>query len=113
MGNAITADPILPPSATVTTGLNAPDGIVGTLPSYPGAPAGSTVVLYTQKILGYFIVGTTNGSVSGSTFTKGTLTLPASTITYTPSVHPERAVAEWRTRSKSTSAPTSASRSRK
>jgi hypothetical protein len=88
VGNAITADPILPPHASVTTGLKAPDGIVGTLPSYPGAPAGSTVVLYTEKVLAYFIVGTTDGSVSGTTFTKGTVKLPASTITYTPSVHP-------------------------
>ncbi|MGO9321961.1 MAG: putative Ig domain-containing protein [Solirubrobacteraceae bacterium] len=87
-GDAITADPILPPNAAVTTGLKAPDGIVGTLPSYPGAPAGSTVVLYTEKILAYFIVGTTNGSVSGSTFKAGTVTLPAATINYTPSVHP-------------------------
>jgi len=87
-GDAITADPILPPSASMTTGLKAPDGIVGTLPSYSGAPAGATVVLYTQKILGYFIVGTTNGSISGSTFKAGTVGLPASTINYTPSVHP-------------------------
>jgi hypothetical protein len=86
-GDAITADPILPPSATMTTGLLAPDGIVGTLPKYPGAPAGSTVVLYTQKVLSYFIVGTTDGSVSASNkFTAGKLTLPAATITYTPSV---------------------------
>jgi hypothetical protein len=87
-GNTITADPILPAQAAVTTGLKAPDGIVGTLPSYPGAPAGSTVVLYTEKVLAYFIVGTTDGSVSGTTFTKGTVKLPAATITYTPSVHP-------------------------
>jgi hypothetical protein len=87
-GAAITADPILPPDASVTTGLKAPDGIVGTLPSYPGAPAGSTVVLYTEKELAYFVVGTTDGSVSGSTYTKGTVKLPAATITYTPSVHP-------------------------
>jgi hypothetical protein len=87
-GDAITADPILPPNAAVTTGLKAPDGIVGTLPSYPGAPAKSTVVLYTEKVLAYFIVGTIDGSVSGSTFTKGAVSLPASTITYTPSVHP-------------------------
>jgi hypothetical protein len=87
-GDAITGDPILPPNAAVTTGLKAPDGIVGTLPSFPGAPAKSTVVLYTEKVLAYFIVGTTDGSVSGSTFTKGTVKLPASTITYTPSVHP-------------------------
>ncbi len=92
-GNAITADPILPPNASVTTGLKAPDGIVGTLPSYPGAPAGSTTVLYTEKLLAYFIVGTTDGSVSGSTstYTKGAVTLPVpagNSITYTPSVHP-------------------------
>ncbi len=87
-GDAITADPILPPNAQVTTGLKAPDGIVGTLPSYPGAPANSTVVLYTQKLLAYFIEGTTNGSVSGSTFKAGTVALPATTINYTPAVHP-------------------------
>jgi hypothetical protein len=88
VGAAITSDPILPPDASVTTGLKAPDGILGTLPSYPGAPSGSTVVLYTQKVLAYFIVGTTDGSVSGSTYKTGTISLPATTITYTPSVHP-------------------------
>jgi hypothetical protein len=88
VGAAITADPVLPGDAAVTTGLKSPDGIVGTLPSYPGAPAGSTVVLYTEKILAYFIVGTTDGSVSGSTYKAGTVALPAATITYTPSVHP-------------------------
>jgi hypothetical protein len=87
-GDAITADPIVPPDASVTTGLKAPDGIVGTLPSYPGAPQGSTVVLYTEKELAYFVVGTTDGSVSGSTYKSGTVTLPAATIVYTPSVHP-------------------------
>jgi hypothetical protein len=87
-GDPITADPILPPDAAVTTGLKAPDGIVGTLPSYPGAPTGSTVVLYTEKLLAYFIEGTSNGSVNGSTFKAGTVALPAATINYTPSVHP-------------------------
>jgi hypothetical protein len=90
-GDAITADPIVPADATMTTGLKAPDGIVGTLPSYPGAPAKATVVLYTEKLLAYFIVGTTNGSVSGSTFKAGSVTLPGAgtvTINYTPSVHP-------------------------
>jgi Bacterial Ig-like domain (group 3)/Putative Ig domain len=86
-GDAITADPIVPPSTAMTTGLIAPDGIVGTLPTYPGAPAGSTVVLYTEKLLSYFIVGTIDGSVnSKNTFTAGKVTLPAATITYTPSV---------------------------
>ena len=87
-GSPITADPIIPAQATVTTGLKAPDGIVGTLPSHPGAPSGSTVVLYTEKLLAYFIVGTTNGSVSGSTFKAGAVTLGTGiTINYTPSVH--------------------------
>jgi hypothetical protein len=90
-GDAITADPIDPPNAEVTTGLKAPDGIVGTLPSYPGAPSGSTVVLYTEKQLAYFIVGTTDGSVSSAgKFTAGSVSLPLATgtsITYTPSVH--------------------------
>jgi Bacterial Ig-like domain (group 3)/Putative Ig domain len=86
-GDAITADPIAPPTATMTSGLIAPDGIVGTLPKYPGAPEGSTVVLYTEKLLNYFIVGTTDGSVNASNkFTAGKIALPASTITYTPSV---------------------------
>jgi Bacterial Ig-like domain (group 3)/Putative Ig domain len=85
-GDPITADPIVPPTATMTTGLLAPDGIVGTLPSYPGAPEESTVVLYTEKILNYFVVGRTNGSVNGSTYKAGAVTLPASTINYTPSV---------------------------
>jgi Bacterial Ig-like domain (group 3)/Putative Ig domain len=86
-GDAITADPVLPAATSMTTGLIAPDGIVGTLPSYPGAPSGSTVVLYTEKLLSYFIVGTTNGYVDSSNkFHAGSVTLPASTIVYTPSV---------------------------
>ncbi len=86
-GDPITADPIVPGETQVTTGLLAPDGIVGTLPSYPGAPAGSKVVLYTQKVLSYFIVGTTNGSVSTSNkYTAGKFTLPASTINFKRSV---------------------------
>ena len=70
----------------MTTGLDAPDGIVGTLPTYPGAPAGSTVVLYTEKILSYFIEGTTNAKI----------TLPAATINYTPSVTKRGAAADER-----------------
>lgn len=86
-GDAITADPILPPGTAMTTGLIAPDGIVGTLPKYPGAPQGSTVVLYTEKLLSYFIVGTTDGSVSSANkYTAGKITLPAATITFKPSV---------------------------
>ncbi|MHB8242408.1 MAG: putative Ig domain-containing protein [Solirubrobacteraceae bacterium] len=86
-GDAITADPILPSGTAMTTGLIAPDGIVGTLPKYPGAPQGSTVVLYTEKLLSYFIVGTTDGSVSSANkYTAGKITLPAATINFKPSV---------------------------
>jgi hypothetical protein len=83
-GDPVTTDPILPSDtgqpngAQQTSGLIAPDGIVGTLPSsiaYPGAPSGSTVVIYGEKILNYYIEGTVTTGVS----------LPASTITMTPS----------------------------
>ena len=67
---------LIPPTATMTNGLIAPDGIVGTLPTYPGAPSGSTVVLYTEKVLSYFIEGTTNAK----------LTLPAATVNFSPTV---------------------------
>ncbi len=83
-GDPVTTDPILPsdvgqPGGTQqTNGLMAPDGIVGVIPSsvsYPGAPSGSTVIIYGEKILDYFIEGTVATTVS----------LPASTITMTPS----------------------------
>ena len=68
------SDPIVPATAKMTTGLVAPDGIVGVLPSYPGAPSGSTVVMYTEKVLNYFDVGLpsggrTFGAISSMTFT--------------------------------------------
>jgi hypothetical protein len=86
-GDPITADPILPATARMTTGLVAPDGIVGTLPSYAGAPANSTVVLYTEKLLAYFVVGTVNGYVDASSkFQAKTIPLPQAAINYTPSV---------------------------
>ena len=84
IGNPVTTDPILPSDtgqpggALQTNGLIAPDGIVGAIPSsisYPGAPSGSTVIIYGEKILNYYIEGTVATSVS----------LPSSTITITPS----------------------------
>ena len=83
-GDPVTTDPILPSDtgqadgAQQTSGLIAPDGIVGTIPSsiaYPGAPTGSTVIIYGEKILNYYIEGTVTTGVS----------LPASTIAMTPS----------------------------
>jgi Bacterial Ig-like domain (group 3) len=67
-GAILTSDPIIPVTAQVTSGLVAPDGIVGTLPSYPGAPDGSTIVMYTEKILNYYDVGYTG---SATTFSAG------------------------------------------
>jgi hypothetical protein len=61
-GDPVTSDPIVPATAEQTSGLIAPDGIVGVLPSYPGAPAGATVVMYTEKVLNYYIVGYTGGA---------------------------------------------------
>jgi large repetitive protein len=77
-GDPVTADPLVPATATaMTTGLVAPDGIVGVLPSYPGAPGGSTVLMYTEKIINYFDIGYTGSS---TTFKKlgadGSATVP-------------------------------------
>jgi hypothetical protein len=86
-GDPITADPIVPATAKMTTGLLAPDGIVGTLPAYAGAPANSTVVLYTEKLLAYFVLGTVNGYVdSTGRFQAKAIPLPQAAINYTPSV---------------------------
>jgi large repetitive protein len=78
-GDPITSDPIIPATATMTSGLVAPDGIVGTLPSYPGAPSGSTIVMYTEKELAYYVAGTTTNSKS-TTFGSA-----AFTLTFVPS----------------------------
>ncbi len=77
-GAPVTADPIVPATAQMTTGLVAPDGIVGVLPAYPGAPTtpGTTIVMYTEKILSYYVAGTTT---NGSAATFG------STIAFSPS----------------------------
>jgi hypothetical protein len=69
-GDAVAAAPVVPASAQVTTGLVAPDGIISTIRSYPGAPRGSAAVLYTEKITNYYTPTTTTAAVS----------LPAATI---------------------------------
>jgi hypothetical protein len=75
-GSTITADPVVPPTATAATGLTAPDGILGAVPvadvpSGLGIPSGATTILYVDKQVGYFIPGTTTA----------TLTLPITTPT--------------------------------
>ena len=84
-GDPITADPIIPAGTQMTTGLVAPDGIVGVLPSYGTEnaaartaiadnqiPSNATFVMYTEKELNYYLVGqaskndvTDGGSTSG------------------------------------------------
>lgn len=81
----ITADPIIPPNATMTTGLEAPDGIIGSLgtghTTYNGhsVPTEANVILYTEKIVNYYDVGIVNGEISKSgNYSSGKVTLPLS-----------------------------------
>jgi hypothetical protein len=66
VGAPVTADPVVPATAEQTNGLVAPDGIVGVLPGYPGAPTGATVVMYTEKLLNYYLAGVTSASAGGT-----------------------------------------------
>ncbi|MDH6114539.1 hypothetical protein P3T36_000939 [Kitasatospora sp. MAP12-15] len=63
-GDAVTADRLIPATAQQTSGLVSPDGIISTIPHYPGAPKGSVAVLYTEKILNYFTPTTTTAAVT-------------------------------------------------
>ena len=76
VGDPVTSDPIIPAAAGQTSGLVAPDGIVGVLPSYPttsAVPAGATFVAYTQKLLNYYIGGVFTGGKTA--FKSGTQTI--------------------------------------
>ncbi|MFZ0665588.1 MAG: Ig-like domain-containing protein [Acidimicrobiales bacterium] len=78
-GSVLTSDPIVPATATAqTNGLISPDGIVGVLPSYPGLPSGYTAVMYTEKILNYYVAGTTTNSGSVTFGTNFNLTFTPS-----------------------------------
>ncbi|MGD0683473.1 MAG: Ig-like domain repeat protein [Streptosporangiaceae bacterium] len=80
----ITGDPIIPATADnpaagdgMTSGLVAPDGIVGTLPSYPNnaaVPSGATYVMYTEKELNYYIAAETLSSGTFSSTKGGSIT---------------------------------------
>lgn len=67
-----TGDPIIPASAYAptlgdsgtTNGLVAPDGIVGVLANYPGAPTGATTVMYTEKELSYYVAADTTAKAT-------------------------------------------------
>ena len=97
VGDAVTTDPVVsvatgPGTGLIaqTTGLVSPDGIVGAIPAgfSPGggtpygAPAGSTVVIYGEKILNYYIEGTVATTVA----------LPASSFTITTSATPTQPI---------------------
>ena len=79
-GNSkVTADPVVPPTATATSGLTAPDGILGVIPPGQvsrdlGIPGHATTILYIDKQVGHFIPGTLVSS----------LALPISTPTDIP-----------------------------
>ena len=70
-GMIITSDPIIqssayasdPSSGGMTTGLVAPDGIVGVLPNYPGVPSGATAIMYTEKELNYYLAGDSTNAI--------------------------------------------------
>jgi hypothetical protein len=87
-GQIITGDPIIPQGAYntdptaggMTSGLVAPDGIVGVLPGgYPNdgtVPTGATYVMYTEKELNYYLAGDTTVA---ETFTSSS---PGNSLTY-------------------------------
>ena len=96
-GDTLVAPPEVPDTASVTdpategtttgTGLQAPDGVIGTLPgtAVPGAPANSTVYIYGEKLLAYYIPATTTSAASLNVPTSGGIAIPVSTFGYTGS----------------------------
>jgi hypothetical protein len=93
----ITADPIIPPETQMTTGLEAPDGIIGSLgtglTTYNGhsVPGEADVVLYTEKVVNYYDVGIVNGDITKSgNYSSGKVTLPLSA-----SFTPPQTQAQW------------------
>ena len=78
-GSTITTDPVVPPTATATTGLTAPDGILGVVPRWQvnrrlHIPWDATTFLYIDKQVSFFIPGTLVSN----------LTLPITTPTDIP-----------------------------
>jgi hypothetical protein len=68
-GSKITTDPVVPPTGMATTGLTAPDGILGVIPSWQvnprlHIPRDATTFLYIDKQVNYFIPGTLVGNLS-------------------------------------------------
>jgi hypothetical protein len=68
-GSTISTDPIVPTTAVHTSGLTAPDGILGVIPAGKvnpglGIPAGATTIMYIDKQVGYFIPGTLSSKLT-------------------------------------------------
>ena len=87
VGAPVTMDPVVPSTALTTSGLVSPDGIVGVLPSYPGVPSGDTAVMYTEKILGYYVAGVTTNSATATygSVVSGSSTSSAFSMSFNPS----------------------------
>ncbi|HEY1832504.1 MAG TPA: Ig-like domain repeat protein [Acidimicrobiales bacterium] len=88
-GDLVLSDPIIPRTAYesdtasggMTSGLVAPDGIVGTLPSFPNdgtVPSGATYVVYTEKELSYYLAGDSTNALTMSSTVGQTLDFIAS-----------------------------------
>jgi hypothetical protein len=70
VGDPILADPIVPAATSMTTGLVAPDGIVGELHSFPttnsaNIPSNATYVMYDEKKVNYYVAGELNKDLCG------------------------------------------------
>jgi hypothetical protein len=70
VGDPILADPIVPAGTSMTTGLIAPDGIVGELHSFPtdnsfSIPSNATYVMYDAKKVNYYVAGELNKDLCG------------------------------------------------
>jgi hypothetical protein len=102
-GSAVSTDPTVPTTAIATTGLTAPDGILGVIPADKapaGVPEGATTFLYIDKQVNFFTPGAvtakvtlpiTNGSMPVSAdytgFGPGTYYLGGNTTNTIRSVH--------------------------
>jgi hypothetical protein len=92
VGDPILADPIVPSGANITTGLVAPDGVVGELHSFPtdnsfSIPSNATYVMYDEKKVNYYVAGELNKDLCGiaevttEKSSKQDAACPAATIT--------------------------------
>jgi hypothetical protein len=99
VGDPILADPIIPAATSMTTGLIAPDGIVGELHSFPtdssfSIPSNATYVMYDEKKVNYYVAGELNKDLCGIAevttvkASKDDPACPAATITTTPDTFP-------------------------